>query len=88
MLNTLNLVWGVQCFHYDRFTTTDETIEDCTDILKKEGYVQAGDSIINTASIPHPAAFPHEYVENYRSRIMMNDACWNDESRVFIIHHY
>lgn len=52
MLNTLNLVWGVQCFHYDRFTTTDETIEDCTNILKEEGFVQAGDSIINTASIP------------------------------------
>ncbi len=52
MLNTLNLVWGVQCFHYDRFTTTDETIEDCTKILKEGGYVKAGDSIINTASIP------------------------------------
>jgi len=52
MLNTLNLVWGVQCFHYDRFTTTDETIEDCTAILKASGYVEVGDSIINTASIP------------------------------------
>ncbi|MEO6038162.1 MAG: pyruvate kinase alpha/beta domain-containing protein, partial [Saprospiraceae bacterium] len=52
MLNTMNLLWGVQCFHYNRFTTTDETIEDCTAILKEAGYVEAGDSIINTASMP------------------------------------
>ena len=33
-LNTMNLLWGVQCFYYDKFTTTDETIQDCNDILK------------------------------------------------------
>ncbi len=52
MLTTMSLLWGVQCFHYNRFTTTDETIEDCTAILKEGGYVEAGDSIINTASMP------------------------------------
>ncbi len=52
MLNTLNLVWGVQCFYYDRFTTTDETIEDCTMILKDAGRVQTGDTVINTGSMP------------------------------------
>lgn len=52
MLNTMNLLWGVQCFYYDRFTTTDETIQDCMDILKNSGYVQANDIIINTASMP------------------------------------
>jgi len=52
MLNTMNLLWGVQCFYYDRFSTTDETIQDITDILKNAGYVQEGDILINTASMP------------------------------------
>lgn len=52
MLNTLNLVWGVQCFYYDRFTTTDETVQDCTDILKESGFVKQGDVIINTGAMP------------------------------------
>jgi pyruvate kinase len=52
MLNTMNLVWGVQCFYYDRFTTTDETIQDCTEILKGSGFVQSGDTIINTGAMP------------------------------------
>ncbi|MCB9038284.1 MAG: pyruvate kinase [Lewinellaceae bacterium] len=52
MLATLNLVWGVRCYYYDRFTTTDETIQDVTDILKREGRVQKGDIVINTASMP------------------------------------
>ncbi|MBU6339846.1 MAG: pyruvate kinase [Bacteroidetes bacterium] len=52
MLNTMNLLWGVQCFYYDRFTSTDETIEDSATILKEGGYVQAGDTVINTGSMP------------------------------------
>jgi len=52
MLATLNLVWGVKCFYYDKFTTTDETIEDVTAILKNEGRVNAGDVLINTGSMP------------------------------------
>ncbi|MCC6463052.1 MAG: pyruvate kinase [Saprospiraceae bacterium] len=52
MLNTMNLLWGVQCFYYDRFTSTDETIQDSVDILKNSGFVQENDYIINTASMP------------------------------------
>ncbi|HMQ48850.1 MAG TPA: pyruvate kinase [Saprospiraceae bacterium] len=52
MLATLNLVWGVRCFYYDRFTTTDETIQDVTRILKQEGKVNEGEIIINTGSMP------------------------------------
>lgn len=51
-LGAFNLLWGVQCFYYNRFTTTDETIQDCTDILKESGFVKAGDTIINTGSMP------------------------------------
>ena len=52
MLNTMNLIWGVQCFYYDRFTSTDETIQDCTDILKEGGFVEKGDTVINTGAMP------------------------------------
>jgi pyruvate kinase len=51
-LNTMNLLWGVQCFYYDKFTTTDETIQDCNDILRNTDYVTSGDIIINTGSMP------------------------------------
>ena len=52
MLATLNLVWGVRCFYYDRFTTTDGTFKDVTDILKNSGKLEVGDVIVNTASMP------------------------------------
>ena len=52
MLSTLNLVWGVRCFFYDKMTTTDETFEDLQTILKKDGRIHKGDVIVNTASMP------------------------------------
>lgn len=52
ILATLNLVWGVRSFYYDKFTTTDETIEDVVEILKKKGRVKVGDILINTGSMP------------------------------------
>lgn len=52
MLNTMNLLWGVQCFYYDRFTTTDETIDDSIEILKSGGFIETGDTVINTGSMP------------------------------------
>ncbi|MBR9919750.1 MAG: pyruvate kinase [Bacteroidetes bacterium] len=52
MLSTLNLVWGVRCFYYDKFTTTDETIHDVTEILKAAGKVNKGDVIVNSGSMP------------------------------------
>ena len=52
ILNTLSLVWGVNCFYYDKFTTTDETIYDLSEILKKSKVVNEGDVVINTGSMP------------------------------------
>lgn len=52
MLSTLNLVWGVQCFYYDKFTSTDETVTDVTEILKQAGKIKPGDVIVNTGSMP------------------------------------
>ncbi len=52
MLATLNLVWGVRCYYYDRFTTTDDTINDVSEILKGAKRVEPGDVIVNTGSMP------------------------------------
>jgi len=52
ILNTLSLVWGVQGFYYDRGTTTDQTIKETKDILKKNKLIKKGDLVINVASMP------------------------------------
>jgi pyruvate kinase len=52
MLSTLNLVRGVKCFFYDKYTTTDETIDDTVNLLKDAGELVPGDVIINTGSMP------------------------------------
>ncbi len=52
ILSTLNLVWGVRCFYYGKFTTTDETIRDVNNILKNKGLVRIGDVVVNTGSMP------------------------------------
>ena len=52
MLSTLNLVWGVRCFYYGKFTTTDESIEDVNNILKNRGLLKPGDMVVNTGSMP------------------------------------
>lgn len=52
ILRTLNLVWGVSGFYYDKFTTTDGTIEDTIAILKENKLIGPGDAVINTSSMP------------------------------------
>jgi len=52
LLNTLSLLWGVQGFYYDKFESTDETIQDVNNLLKEHKMVKKGDVIINTAAIP------------------------------------
>jgi pyruvate kinase len=51
-LATLNLVWGVRCYYYDKFTTTDDTVTDVVKILKNQKRVKKGDVIINTGTMP------------------------------------
>lgn len=52
ILNALSLVWGVRCIYYDKFVSTDHTIADIRYMLKKQGFAQEGDFIVNIASIP------------------------------------
>ncbi|MCO5234171.1 MAG: pyruvate kinase [Chitinophagales bacterium] len=52
LLNTLSIVWGTNCFYYNSFESTDDTIEDVISLLKEEGIVESGDVVINTGSMP------------------------------------
>lgn len=52
ILSRLNLLWGVKSFFYDRFVSTDETVEDVNQIAKKSGFVASGDYLINLAAMP------------------------------------
>ena len=52
ILATMNLCWGTRCYYYDKFTTTDETIEDVIEILTKAERIKKGDYVVNTASMP------------------------------------
>jgi pyruvate kinase len=52
ILGTLNLVWGVTAFYYDKFSSTDETIEDIIEILKEKNLLKEKDIVVNTASMP------------------------------------
>lgn len=52
LLTRLSLVWGVRGFYYDEYVSTDQTFQDVTDVLKKEGIVKPGDCVINCASMP------------------------------------
>ncbi|NRB64491.1 MAG: pyruvate kinase, partial [Saprospiraceae bacterium] len=52
MLATLNLCWGVRCFYYDRFTTTDQTFDDVVGILKSADQIKTGDVLVHTGSMP------------------------------------
>lgn len=52
MLGTLNLVWGVRCYFYNKMSSTDETIEDLIALLIKDHKLKSGDLVVNTGSMP------------------------------------
>lgn len=52
IMSQLSLVWGVKCFFYNKMVSTDHTIADIKYLLKKQGYLEEGDLVINVASMP------------------------------------
>ena len=43
IINTMNLVWATKAYHYDKASSTDETISDVEHMLKRDGHVKPGD---------------------------------------------
>ena len=52
ILTQLSLLWGVRTYFYDKEESTDTTVTEINSIAKEKGHVQAGDYIINLASMP------------------------------------
>jgi len=52
IVTQLNLLWGVRAFYYDKFVSTDDTIEEINQICKEKKYIKKGDMIINLAAMP------------------------------------
>ncbi|GAB1858399.1 pyruvate kinase [Flavobacteriaceae bacterium MHTCC 0001] len=52
ILTRLSLLWGVKAFYYDKYVSTDETIEDVNAIACKMGYLDVGDMLVSLAAMP------------------------------------
>lgn len=52
ILARLNLLWGVKAFYYDKYVSTDETVEDVNRIASEKRFVTKGDYLINLAAMP------------------------------------
>lgn len=52
ILTQLNLLWGVKVFYYDKFVSTDETIEDVNRIACQKGFLDVGDMLVSLAAMP------------------------------------
>ena len=52
ILSQLNLLWGVKCIYYNKFQSTDKTVEDVNVLAIKNRYVRRGDVVVNLASMP------------------------------------
>ncbi|MFL1894511.1 pyruvate kinase [Aquimarina sp. 2-A2] len=52
ILCQLNLLWGVKAFFYDKYVSTDETVEDVNQLALTRGFVSDGDMLINLAAMP------------------------------------
>ncbi|MBU2525884.1 MAG: pyruvate kinase [Bacteroidetes bacterium] len=52
ILTQVSLLWGVRAFYYDKFVSTDETIDDVNQICCEKGYACKGDLVISLAAMP------------------------------------
>ena len=52
IISRLNLLWGVRAFYYDKFVSTDETLEDVNKMAVDKGYLEVGDMVISLAAMP------------------------------------
>jgi pyruvate kinase len=52
ILSRLNLLWGVKAFYYDKYVSTDETVDDVNKIAFDKGFVAKDDFLINLAAMP------------------------------------
>lgn len=52
IITRMNLLWGVRAFYYDKYVSTDETVDDVNKIALEKNFVEKGDFLINLAAMP------------------------------------
>ncbi len=52
LVRQMSLVWGVQCFYYDKTEGIDDTLKNIENFLVSQGLLKTGDVFINTAAMP------------------------------------
>lgn len=52
LLKTLNLLWGVRAYYYNKFSSAEDTFGELENILVRNGHLRKGDTYITTASLP------------------------------------
>lgn len=52
LVNQLSLSWGVRAFFYDEEESIDDIVSDQIQILRERGFLQPGNVVVNTGSIP------------------------------------
>ena len=52
VLTQLNLLWGVKCIYYNKFKSTDKTVEEVNQLAHESKYAKKGDFVINLAAMP------------------------------------
>ena len=63
LVNQLSLSWGAKTIYYNKEESLDNIIKDQISILKKQGYVQTGDVVVNTGSTPVELHLPTNVIK-------------------------
>jgi pyruvate kinase len=63
LVNQLSLSWGVRAIYYNKEESLDGIITDQIQILKKKGFVQTGDVVVNTGSTPIQLHLPTNMIK-------------------------
>jgi len=52
ILTQLNILWGVRAFYYNKYVSTDDTVEDVNKMALESGHLEKGDMVISLAAMP------------------------------------
>lgn len=63
VLTQLGLSWGVRAFFYDEEEHIDKIFSDITTILKRRGFLTAGNLVVHTGSIPIKEHLPTNMIK-------------------------
>jgi pyruvate kinase len=63
LVNQLSLSWGVRAFFYEEEVSIDDIVSDQITILKERGFLNTGNVVVNTGSIPIEMHLPTNMIK-------------------------